>query len=286
MRGMLKENSLKDKVILVTGGGSGLGKSMVEYFLELGANVIITSRREELLNDVAKEFSSQYKSEVFPIACDVRKIEQVEKVISDSFKKFGKIDCLLNNAAGNFISPTERLSTRAFDAVIDIVLKGTINFSLTLGKKWIKDNSEGNILNIVTTYSWTGSGYVVPSACAKAGVLSMTRSLAVVWAKYKIRSNAIAPGPFPTKGAWERLLPGDLKDKFDPSKKVPVGRVGEHHELSNLAAYLLSEYSSYINGEVITIDGAEWLKGAGQFNHLDMVSDQMWDMFDMMRKKK
>ena len=286
MRGMLKENSLKDKVILVTGGGSGLGKSMVEYFLELGANVIITSRREELLNDVAKEFNSKYKSEVFPIACDVRKIEQVEKVITDSFEKFGKIDCLLNNAAGNFISPTERLSTRAFDAVIDIVLKGTINFSLTLGKKWIKDKSEGNILNIVTTYSWTGSGYVVPSACAKAGVLSMTRSLAVEWAKYKIRSNAIAPGPFPTKGAWERLLPGDLKDKFDPSKKVPVGRVGEHHELSNLAAYLLSEYSSYINGEVITIDGAEWLKGAGQFNHLDMVSDQMWDMFDMLRKKK
>ncbi len=286
MKGMLKENSLKDKVILVTGGGSGLGKSMVEYFLELGANVIITSRREELLNDVAKEFNSKYKSEVFPIACDVRKIEEVEKVITDSFKKFGKIDCLLNNAAGNFISPTERLSTRAFDAVIDIVLKGTINFSLTLGKKWIKDKSEGNILNIVTTYSWTGSGYVVPSACAKAGVLSMTRSLAVEWAKYKIRSNAIAPGPFPTKGAWERLLPGDLKDKFDPSKKVPVGRVGEHHELSNLAAYLLSEYSSYINGEVITIDGAEWLKGAGQFNHLDMVSDQMWDMFDMMRKKK
>ena len=286
MRGMLKENSLKDKVILVTGGGSGLGKSMVEYFLELGANVIITSRREELLNDVAKEFNSKYKSDVFPIACDVRKIEEVEKVITDSFKKFGKIDCLLNNAAGNFISPTERLSTRAFDAVIDIVLKGTINFSLTLGKKWIKDKSEGNILNIVTTYSWTGSGYVVPSACAKAGVLSMTRSLAVEWAKYKIRSNAIAPGPFPTKGAWERLLPGDLKDKFDPSKKVPVGRVGEHHELSNLAAYLLSEYSSYINGEVITIDGAEWLKGAGQFNHLDMVSDQMWDMFDMLRKKK
>ena len=286
MKGMLKENSQKDKVIQVTGGGSGLGKSMVEYFLELGANVIITSRREELLNDVAKEFNSKYKSEVFPIACDVRKIEQVEKVITDSFKKFGKIDCLLNNAAGNFISPTERLSTRAFDAVIDIVLKGTINFSLTLGKKWIKDKSEGNILNIVTTYSWTGSGYVVPSACAKAGVLSMTRSLAVEWAKYKIRSNAIAPGPFPTKGAWERLLPGDLKDKFDPSKKVPVGRVGEHHELSNLAAYLLSEYSSYINGEVITIDGAEWLKGAGQFNHLDMVSDQMWDMFDMMRKKK
>ena len=286
MKGMLKENSLENKVILVTGGGSGLGKSMVKYFLELGANVVITSRREELLIEVAKEFNSKHNSEVFPIACDVRKIDEVENVINESYKKFGKIDCLVNNAAGNFISPTERLSTRAFDAVIDIVLKGTINFTLTLGKKWIKDKSDGNILNIVTTYSWTGSGYVVPSACAKAGVLSMTRSLAVEWAKYKIRSNAIAPGPFPTKGAWERLLPGDLKEKFDPSKKVPVGRVGEHQELSNLAAYLLSDYSSYINGEVITIDGAEWLKGAGQFNHLEMITDQMWDMFEMMRKKK
>jgi len=286
MKGMLKENSLKNKVILVTGGGSGLGKSMVKYFLELGANVVITSRREELLIEVAKEFNSKHNSEVFPIACDVRKIDEVENVINKSYKKFGKIDCLVNNAAGNFISPTERLSTRAFDAVIDIVLKGTINFTLTLGKKWIKDKSDGNVLNIVTTYSWTGSGYVVPSACAKAGVLSMTRSLAVEWAKYKIRSNAIAPGPFPTKGAWERLLPGDLKEKFDPSKKVPVGRVGEHQELSNLAAYLLSDYSSYINGEVITIDGAEWLKGAGQFNHLEMITDQMWDMFEMMRKKK
>ena len=286
MKGMLKENSLENKVILVTGGGSGLGKSMVKYFLELGANVIITSRREELLIEVAKEFNSKHNSEVFPIACDVRKIDEVENVINKSYKKFGKIDCLVNNAAGNFISPTERLSTRAFDAVIDIVLKGTINFTLTLGKKWIKDKSDGNVLNIVTTYSWTGSGYVVPSACAKAGVLSMTRSLAVEWAKYKIRSNAIAPGPFPTKGAWERLLPGDLKEKFDPSKKVPVGRVGEHQELSNLAAYLLSDYSSYINGEVITIDGAEWLKGAGQFNHLEMITNQMWDMFEMMRKKK
>ena len=286
MKGMLKENSLENKVILVTGGGSGLGKSMVKYFLELGANVVITSRREELLIEVAKEFNSKHNSEVFPIACDVRKIDEVENVINESYKKFGKIDCLVNNAAGNFISPTERLSTRAFDAVIDIVLKGTINFTLTLGKKWIKDKSDGNVLNIVTTYSWTGSGYVVPSACAKAGVLSMTRSLAVEWAKYKIRSNSIAPGPFPTKGAWERLLPGDLKEKFDPSKKVPVGRVGEHQELSNLAAYLLSDYSSYINGEVITIDGAEWLKGAGQFNHLEMITDQMWDMFEMMRKKK
>ena len=286
MKGMLKENSLEGKVILVTGGGSGLGKSMVEYFYELGANIIITSRRENLLNEVAQKINKkEKKNKIYPISCDVREPDQVNNVIDKSFEKFGRIDCLVNNAAGNFISPTERLSTRAFDAIIDIVLKGTINFTLNLGKRWIKNKQSGNVLNIVTTYSWTGSGYVVPSACAKAGVLSMTRSLAVEWAKYNIRLNAVAPGPFPTKGAWDRLLPGDLKDKFDPAKKVPLGRVGEHQELSNLCAYLVSDFSSYINGEVVTIDGAEWLKGAGQFNNLDMVTKEMWDFFEMMRKK-
>ncbi len=283
---MLKENSLNGKTIIVTGGGSGLGKSMSEYLLTLGANIIITSRREDLLKKVADEMMKEFGGKVLPISCDVRDPDLVSKVIDESYSKFKRVDCLLNNAAGNFISPTERLSTRAFDAVIDIVLKGTVNFSLLLGKKWIKQKESGNILNIVTTYAWTGSGYVVPSACAKAGVLSLTRSLAVEWAKYNIRSNAIAPGPFPTKGAWERLLPGDLKDKFDPSKKVPLKRVGEHHELANLAAYLVSDFSSYINGEVITIDGGEWLKGAGQFNNLEKVTDEMWDFFSMIRKKK
>tara|TARA_Y100001936_G_scaffold20979_1_gene18268 strand:- start:259 stop:1125 length:867 start_codon:yes stop_codon:yes gene_type:complete len=285
-KGMLKENSLNGKTIIVTGGGSGLGKSMSEYLLSLGANIVITSRREDLLKKVANNMMKEFGGKVLPITCDVRNPDLVSKVIDESYSEFKKVDCLLNNAAGNFISPTERLSTRAFDAVIDIVLKGTINFSLLLGKKWIKQKEPGNILNIVTTYAWTGSGYVVPSACAKAGVLSLTRSLAVEWAKYNIRSNAIAPGPFPTKGAWERLLPGDLKDKFDPSKKVPLKRVGEHHELANLAAYLVSDFSSYINGEVITIDGGEWLKGAGQFNNLEKVSDEMWDFFSMIRKKK
>lgn len=283
---MLKENSLNGKTIIVTGGGSGLGKSMSEYLLTLGANIVITSRREDLLKKVANDMMKEFGGKVLPITCDVRNSDMVSKVIDESYSEFKKVDCLLNNAAGNFISPTERLSTRAFDAVIDIVLKGTINFSLFLGKKWIKQKESGNILNIVTTYAWTGSGYVVPSACAKAGVLSLTRSLAVEWAKYNIRSNAIAPGPFPTKGAWERLLPGDLKDKFDPSKKVPLKRVGEHHELANLAAYLVSDFSSYINGEVITIDGGEWLKGAGQFNNLEKVTDEMWDFFSMIRKKK
>ena len=204
-KGMLKENSLNGKTIIVTGGGSGLGKSMSEYLLTLGANIVITSRREDLLKKVADNMMKEFGGKVLPIACDVRNPDLVSKVIDESYSKFKRVDCLLNNAAGNFISPTERLSTRAFDAVIDIVLKGTVNFSLLLGKKWIKQKESGNILNIVTTYAWTGSGYVVPSACAKAGVLSLTRSLAVEWAKYNIRSNAIAPGPFPTKGAWERL---------------------------------------------------------------------------------
>jgi len=284
--GMLKEKSLKGKTIVVTGGGSGLGKSMSKYFLSLGANIVITSRREDLLKNVSKEMMDEFGGKVLPVGCDVRNPDMVTKVIENSFSEFERVDCLLNNAAGNFISPTERLSTRAFDSIIDIVLKGTINFSLLLGKKWIEKKQPGTILNIVTTYAWTGSGYVVPSACAKAGVLAMTKSLAVEWAKYNIRSNAIAPGPFPTKGAWERLLPGDLKDKFDPSKKVPLKRVGEHQELANLAAYLISDYSSYVNGEVVTIDGGEWLKGAGQFNNLDMVTKEMWDFFSMMRKKK
>ena len=166
MKRMLKENSLKKKSILVTGGGSGLGRSMVEYFYDLGADIIITSRRENLLTKVAKEITSSKKGNILPLACDVRNIDEVNNVIKKSFDEFGKVDCLVNNAAGNFISPTERLSTRAFDAIIDIVLKGTINFTLTLGKKWIKEKIDANVLNIVTTYAWTGSGYVVPSACA------------------------------------------------------------------------------------------------------------------------
>jgi NAD(P)-dependent dehydrogenase (short-subunit alcohol dehydrogenase family) len=169
--------------------------------------------------------------------------------------------------------------------VIDIVLKGTVNWSLAMGKHWIVNKTPGVFLNIVTTYAWTGSGYVVPSACAKAGVLALTRSLAVEWAKYDIRTNAIAPGPFPTEGAWSRLLPGDLAEKFDPAKSVPLGRVGTHQELANLAAYLISPFSGYINGEVITIDGGEWLKGAGEFNHLEQVTPEMWDMLEHMRKR-
>ena len=204
-----------DVQISVTGGGSGLGKSMTKYFLELGADVVITSRKLKRLEQTAKELTEETGGNVLPVQCDVRKYEQVEQMLEATLKHFGKVDALLNNAAGNFISPTERLSAHAFDTIIDIVLKGTKNCTLAFGKHWIQKKQNATILNIVTTYAWTGSAYVVPSATAKAGVLAMTRSLAVEWAKYNIRINAIAPGPFPTKGAWDRLLPGDLKEKFD-----------------------------------------------------------------------
>ena len=284
---MLRDDALKGKTIVVTGGGSGLGKSMSTYFLELGANVVITSRNIEKLEAVKKELETQTGGTVLPVQCDVRNYDEVEAMVKVSVETFGSIDVLLNNAAGNFISPTERLSANAFDTIIDIVLKGTKNCTLAFGKHWI-DQKETNkaVLNIVTTYAFTGSAYVVPSATAKAGVLAMTRSLAVEWAKYGIRFNAIAPGPFPTKGAWDRLLPGDLKEKFDLAKKVPLKRVGDHQELANLAAYLVSDFSAYVNGEVIVIDGGEWLKGAGQMNLLEDVPDQMWDMLEMMIRSK
>lgn len=284
---MLRDDALKGKTIVVTGGGSGLGKAMTRYFLELGAQVAITSRNLEKLQETAQELEQKTGGNCLPLQCDVRHYDQVEAMLKKTLEAFGSIDVLLNNAAGNFISPTERLSANAFDTIIDIVLKGSKNCTLALGKHWIEAKERNKvILNIVTTYAWTGSAYVVPSATAKAGVLAMTRSLAVEWAKYGIRSNAIAPGPFPTQGAWDRLLPGDLKEKFDLSKKVPLQRVGEHQELANLAAYLVSDFSAFVNGEVITIDGGEWLKGAGQFNLLEQIPENMWDMLEAMIKAR
>ncbi|MGF7039649.1 SDR family oxidoreductase [Mucilaginibacter lappiensis] len=283
--GMLRDNALKGKTIIVTGGGTGLGKAMGTYFLKLGANLVITSRKLDVLEKTAAEMETETGGKVLAIACDVRNYDHVEKMLQQSIATFGRVDGLLNNAAGNFISPTERLSANAFSAVIDIVLKGSANCSLALGKYWIAEKIPGTILNIITTYAFTGSAYVVPSACAKGGVLAMTRSLAVEWGRHGIRTNAIAPGPFPTKGAWERLLPGDMAQKFDFKNRVPLKRVGEHQELANLAAFLVSDFSGYINGEVITIDGGEWLQGAGQFSGLEMVPDAMWDSIEQATRK-
>ncbi len=284
---MLRDEALANKVIVVTGGGSGLGKAMTRYFLELGARVAITSRNLEKLEKTAQELQLETGGNCMALACDVRHYDQVEAMLAAVIAAYGRVDVLVNNAAGNFISPTERLSASAFDTIIDIVLKGSKNCTLAFGKHWI-DHKQTNctILNIVTTYAFTGSAYVVPSATAKAGVLAMTKSLAVEWAKYGIRTNAIAPGPFPTEGAMDRLLPGDLKERFDVTKKVPVGRIGDHQELANLAAYLVSDFSAYINGEVVVIDGGEWLKGAGQFNMLEAIPDEMWDLLEAMIKAK
>lgn len=285
MEGMLKPGSLKGKTIIITGGGTGLGKSMGKYMLTLGANLVITSRKKDVLEKTAAELESETGGKVLAIGCDVRKYEEIVNVITKTEKRFGQIHGVLNNAAGNFISPTERLSHRAFDIVVDIVLKGTYYMTLAIGKHWIANKQPGTFLNIVTTYAWTGSGYVVPSACSKAGVLALTRSLAVEWAKYKIRSNAIAPGPFPTEGAWSRLLPGDLVHQFNPAERIPLKRVGEHQELANLAAYLMSDYSAYINGEVITIDGGEWLRNGGEFSHLEAIPENLWNQLEKSRGK-
>ncbi|WP_019947271.1 SDR family oxidoreductase [Hymenobacter aerophilus] len=283
---MLRDNALQGKTIVVTGGGTGLGRAMTTYFLQLGANVVISSRKLEVLEKTAAELREQTNNaNILAVQCDVRKYDEVEALLEKTISTFGGVDVLLNNAAGNFISPTERLSHKAFDVIVDIVLKGSYNCTLAFGKRWIADKKPGTILSIVTTYASVGSAYVVPSAAAKAGVLAMTRSLAVEWAKYGIRANAIAPGPFPTEGAWSRLFPEPLASKLDPAANVPLKRVGDHQELANLAAYMVSDFAAYMNGEVVTLDGGEWLNGAGEFNKLELLTPDMWDHIEKTMRR-
>ncbi|MBM3504171.1 MAG: SDR family oxidoreductase [Alphaproteobacteria bacterium] len=278
---MFKNDLLAGKRILITGGGTGLGKSMGRRLVELGASLVICGRRREVLEATAAEFNAAFPGRTMPLTCDVRDPAAIETMLDQAWA-VGPLDALVNNAAGNFIAKTETLSPRAVDAVLAIVLHGTAYMTLAVGKRWLAEERPGNVLSIITTYAWTGSAYVVPSAMAKAGVLALTRSLAVEWGSRKIRLNAIAPGPFPTEGAWKRLVPDSNLDAVW-LHKVPLRRYGEHLELANLAAYLLADGSGYINGEVVTIDGGEWLKGAGQFNLMEMLSDAEWEAMRQRR---
>lgn len=265
---MFRDDLLANKTVLVTGGGSGLGLSMSKAFAALGARVAITGRSEERLAAAAGDIGPADR--VFTHPCDVRDFAQVEAMAAAVAERLGPIDVLVNNAAGNFLSPTEDLSPNGFNAVVSTVLNGTFHATLAVGRGMIASGKGGSILNIVTTYAWTGSAFVIPSAAAKAGVLAMTRSLAVEWATYGIRTNAIAPGPFPTEGAWNALMPTPELEA-EARARIPMGRFGQHDELTNLASFLISDGAPYINGEVVTIDGGEWIGSGGEFNGLTRI---------------
>lgn len=280
---MFKDGLLAGKRVLVTGGGTGIGRSIAGRYMALGAHVIICGRREEVLAKTVAELQAAGKGSAEPMGCDIRDPEAVEAMLAKIWEG-GALDILVNNAAGNFTAPTESLSHRAVDAVLAVVLHGTSYVTLGCGKRWLAKGDAGSVLSIITTYAFTGSAYVVPSAMAKAGVLAMTRSLAVEWGGRGIRLNAIAPGPFPTEGAWERLVPKpELAKAFE--EKNPLRRAGRHDELANLSVFLVSDQAAYINGECVVIDGGEWLQGAGQFNFLgQMMSPRDWEEVKARRK--
>lgn len=282
---MFTSDTLKNKTILITGGGSGLGLEMAKKFASLGANLAICGRTESKLENGAKEIASEGDGQVETYVCDVRDYDRVDEMISEIVNNFGDMDGLVNNAAGNFLAASEDLTPGGFKAIVDIVLHGSFNCTHCFGNYLINNERKGNVLSIVTTYAGdTGSAFVLPSACAKSGVLTMTRSLAYEWATYGIRLNAIAPGPFPTEGAWTRLVPDkSFEEKF--LAKIPAGRYGEPDELANLATFLMSNMADYITGECVVIDGGEKL-AAGQFNFIDQLAprEKLKGVFNAMKE--
>ena len=279
---MFQNDLLRNKRILITGGGTGLGKASAQRFLELGAEVYICGRRHEVLTATEHELRERAGGRIHSRPCDVRDAAAVEEMIGTIWKD-GPLDVLMNNAAGNFLSRTEDLSLGAFQSVIGIVLMGSLHTTMACGRRWLQAGHKATVLNITTTYTTTGSAYVVPSAVAKAGVQALTRSLAVEWGNRGIRMNAIAPGPIPTEGAFSRLLPRPELEQI-AKQKNPLGRFGTVEEFANLAAFLVSDGSGYINGEVVTMDGGEWLEGAGEFTALGrMLTEKEWEM---MKPKK
>jgi len=283
---MFKNDLLKDRGIFLSGGGSGLGRSMALHFAALGAKMFIIGRREDPLKETCEAIRSAGGTAAHS-TCDVRDFAAVEAAADQADAEFGRIDTVINNAAGNFMARTEKLSPNAFDTVVSIVLNGSFHCTQAFARKWIAQKKPGNVLSITTTYAAAncGSGFVVPSSCAKAGVLAMTTSLAVEWAKYNIRLNAIAPGPFPTEGAWSRLIPSKQFEEHSRNSN-PMKRFGKHEELSNLAAFLISDMAQYITGECVVIDGGQWLQGAGEFNDLLMLPESYWEQLESARRKK
>jgi len=281
---MFRTDLLQNKRILITGGGTGLGKGMAQRFLELGAIVHICGRRVEVLEQTAAELSQKTQDKIHAIPCDVRNLDAVEAMI-DSIWNEAPLDILVNNAAGNFIARTEELSPGAWNSVIGIVLMGALNCTLACGRRWLKSAHPGTVLSISATYAPVGSAYVVPSAVSKAGVEALTRSLAVEWGNRGIRMNAIAPGPIPTQGAFSRVLPRAELETLALDRN-PQHRFGTVEELANLAAFLVSDGSAYINGEVIRMDGGEFLQGAGEFSNLGRVlTEEDWQAIKPQKKK-
>jgi len=276
---MFKKDLLKNKRILVTGGGTGLGKEMASHYAEHGAELYICGRRLNVLEETANELKEKFNAKVHFETLDIRASKDVDEYIERIFEE-GPLDGLVNNAAGNFISPTKDLSHKGFDAIANIVFHGTFYITHSVGRRWIDLGHKGSIISILTTWVWTGSPYVVPSAMSKSGLNAMTQSLAAEWGKYNIKVNAIAPGPFPTKGAWDRLNPGGNDEGSMGS--VPLGRVGEMAELQNLATFLMADGCDYLTGQTIAIDGAQYLTGGGTFSALDKLSDEDWEQMRAM----